>query len=187
MNKLLIVLVVALVGFGGYFFLDRQRVAPEATEELVEEVQPTEEAGEPILGGDADEHGCIGSAGYTWCEPLGKCVRLWEEACVAEEADTGVIEAAVKEQIVAKRGEGAVGLEIVTQRMEGDYALGSARDPEPMAGGGMWFAALVEDEWKLVWDGNGVITCDEVAPYPDFPSSMIPECFDEASGEMVAR
>lgn len=36
---------------------------------------------EPLIGGDRDEHGCIGSAGYTWCEPKQKCLRTWEEEC----------------------------------------------------------------------------------------------------------
>ena len=35
----------------------------------------------PIVGGDKDEHGCIGSAGYTWCEEKQKCLREWEEPC----------------------------------------------------------------------------------------------------------
>ncbi|MCR4335708.1 MAG: hypothetical protein NUV57_04175 [archaeon] len=39
---------------------------------------------EPIIGGDADEHGCIGSAGYSWCEIKDKCLRIWEEACEKE-------------------------------------------------------------------------------------------------------
>ncbi len=33
------------------------------------------------LGGDRDEHGCIGSAGYSWCANKNKCLRAWEEAC----------------------------------------------------------------------------------------------------------
>jgi hypothetical protein len=37
---------------------------------------------EQIVGGDKDEHRCIGSAGYTWCEPKEKCLRIWEEDCV---------------------------------------------------------------------------------------------------------
>lgn len=37
--------------------------------------------GEPLLGGDRDEHGCIGSAGYSWCELKQKCLRIWEEKC----------------------------------------------------------------------------------------------------------
>jgi hypothetical protein len=35
----------------------------------------------PIVGGDKDSHGCIGSAGYSWCEPKQKCLRPWEEKC----------------------------------------------------------------------------------------------------------
>ena len=33
------------------------------------------------LGGDKDEHGCIGSAGYSWCQSKEKCLRIWEEPC----------------------------------------------------------------------------------------------------------
>lgn len=31
-------------------------------------------------GSDRDAHGCIGSAGYSWCESTGKCERSWELA-----------------------------------------------------------------------------------------------------------
>jgi hypothetical protein len=34
-----------------------------------------------LVGNDRDEHGCIGSAGYTWCAAKNKCLRTWEEAC----------------------------------------------------------------------------------------------------------
>ncbi|HRZ34720.1 MAG TPA: hypothetical protein P5276_02995 [Candidatus Paceibacterota bacterium] len=37
-----------------------------------------------VVGGDKDEHGCIGSAGYTWCEVKNKCLRSWEEECETE-------------------------------------------------------------------------------------------------------
>ncbi len=38
-----------------------------------------------LVGNDKDEHGCIGSAGYTWCEVKNKCLRTWEEECIEEE------------------------------------------------------------------------------------------------------
>jgi hypothetical protein len=38
-------------------------------------------ASTPIVGGDKDSHGCIPSAGYTWCEAKQKCLRSWEEKC----------------------------------------------------------------------------------------------------------
>lgn len=34
-----------------------------------------------LVGGDRDAHGCIGSAGYSWCEAKQKCLRIWEENC----------------------------------------------------------------------------------------------------------
>ena len=36
---------------------------------------------ETTLGGDEDAHGCILSAGYSWCELKQKCLRPFEEQC----------------------------------------------------------------------------------------------------------
>jgi hypothetical protein len=33
------------------------------------------------LGSDWDARGCVLSAGYQFCEILGKCIRSWEESC----------------------------------------------------------------------------------------------------------
>jgi hypothetical protein len=38
------------------------------------------------VGGDRDEHGCIGSAGYSWCAVKNKCLRTWEENCGKDQA-----------------------------------------------------------------------------------------------------
>ena len=32
-------------------------------------------------GSDWDVNNCITSAGYTFCQILGRCIRLWEESC----------------------------------------------------------------------------------------------------------
>ncbi|AOK32521.1 hypothetical protein WS67_09365 [Burkholderia singularis] len=34
----------------------------------------------PMVGSDRDTHGCIGSAGYSWCEQTRQCERPWELA-----------------------------------------------------------------------------------------------------------
>ena len=34
----------------------------------------------PVLGNEYINN-CLVSAGYTWCEILNKCVRVWEEMC----------------------------------------------------------------------------------------------------------
>jgi len=36
---------------------------------------------EILVGNDRDKHNCIKSAGYTWCQALGICVRPWEVGC----------------------------------------------------------------------------------------------------------
>ncbi len=43
---------------------------------------------EGMVGNDRDEHGCIGSAGYTWCAAKEKCLRIWEENCEAGASTT---------------------------------------------------------------------------------------------------
>ena len=60
-------LVVLVVGGVIFYFAYQPQVPPS-----------------PIVGGDRDEHGCIGSAGYSWCEPKQKCLRVWEEKCEVE-------------------------------------------------------------------------------------------------------
>ena len=34
-----------------------------------------------LVCADKDQHGCIGSAGYTWSNEKQKCLRPWEEEC----------------------------------------------------------------------------------------------------------
>lgn len=34
-----------------------------------------------VIGGNTDVHGCLGSAGYSWCDVKNKCLRTWEESC----------------------------------------------------------------------------------------------------------
>lgn len=34
-----------------------------------------------LVGGDRDDHDCIASAGYSWCQAKEKCLRIFEEFC----------------------------------------------------------------------------------------------------------
>ncbi|OGL95933.1 hypothetical protein A2258_01720 [Candidatus Uhrbacteria bacterium RIFOXYA2_FULL_41_8] len=45
---------------------------------------------EVIVGGDVDEHGCIASAGYLWCEARQECIRIWETKCDDEQMKSEV-------------------------------------------------------------------------------------------------
>lgn len=40
-----------------------------------------EKKNQQVIGGDKDEHGCLISAGYSWCEEEERCLRQWEEYC----------------------------------------------------------------------------------------------------------
>lgn len=48
----------------------------ETTETTKTETAPVVEP--PIVGGDADEHGCKASAGYTWSVVKNECIRVFE-------------------------------------------------------------------------------------------------------------
>lgn len=70
---IILLLVIGLV-WGLYYALEKTNERQVAN-------QKTNEENEQVVGGDQDEHGCIGSAGYRWCESKSKCLRLWEEGC----------------------------------------------------------------------------------------------------------
>ncbi len=42
----------------------------------------------PVLGGDKDAHGCIGSAGYTYSQIKKDCVRTFEQKIKLKEVAT---------------------------------------------------------------------------------------------------
>ncbi len=93
---IIILLIVFFTAIAGIIYLNNKsiactedaRICPDGT--AVVRVGPNCEfekcPDEQIVGGDKDEHGCIGSAGYTWNKTKQECVREWEEtlkhACI---------------------------------------------------------------------------------------------------------
>lgn len=53
-------------------------------------------------------------------------------------------------------------------------------------GGGWWLAAKADDKWVLVADGNGTVMCSDIDPY-NFPTTMVPECWDETTQTLITR
>lgn len=99
--------------------------------------------------------------------------------------ETAAIIAGVKAGLIAEHGAGAANMNITVSKIQGNYAQGGAIEPEAV-GGGMWLAAKVNGIWKLVWDGNGTISCGSINPY-NFPVSMVSECWDDATQKSVTR
>lgn len=95
-----------------------------------------------------------------------------------------VILAAVKAALIAKHGSDFSNLNYSISKVEGDYASGTVGGE---GGGGMWFAARVNGSWIIVSDGNGVILCSDLIPYPNFPKDIIPECWDASTNKNVTR
>jgi len=188
MKKILVTFLIIAAFVAGYFFSKNYNIKLESKTATAPLILPTVEISkkptasptkeESMVGNDSDIHGCKGSAGYTWCEEKSKCLRVWEEPCVDEEA--------IKQALVAKHGWNTEDIIFTVSKSEGSYASGGIREKEAV-GGGMWFAAEVGGEWQIVFDGNGVITCASLVDYPDFPTSMIPECYNETTGQMVTR
>jgi hypothetical protein len=97
--------------------------------------------------------------------------------------ETAALISAVKAGLVAGHGPDAATLNVTVSKIAGNFAQGGAA---ATGGGGMWLAAKVGGVWKLVWDGNGTISCTSVNQY-NFPTSMVPECWDDAIGKLVTR
>jgi hypothetical protein len=77
--------------------------------------------------------------------------------------------------------------EITVTQQDGRYARGGVSVVGTPAGGGMVYAAQVNESWEIVWDGNGAVTCSDLNDYPEYPVEMIPECYDPNSGLLIKR
>lgn len=101
-----------------------------------------------------------------------------------------VKEESAKDQIThalsQKNNWDASRVELNITTIEGDFAKGNVKLKDEM-GGGLWFAARVNGDWKIVYDGNGIITCDQLGNYQNFPKDLIPSCYDKQTEKMLAR
>ena len=76
----------------------------EKFEQIKEKIQ--EKIGNrKLIGGDKDEYGCIGSAGYSWCDEKQKCIRVWEEECASSTTPTGDVCPALWKPVCSEKNE----------------------------------------------------------------------------------
>ena len=59
----------------------------------------------PMVGDDRDEHGCIGSAGFTWSALRGECIQVFEVGTRLNPVDIKEEEAVFSAFIVSKDGD----------------------------------------------------------------------------------
>ncbi|MFA5133775.1 MAG: hypothetical protein WC459_03160 [Patescibacteria group bacterium] len=119
-----------------------------------------------IVGGDRDEHGCIGSAGYMWCQPKNKCLRIWEESCYSSP------EQEIQYQLARKYDKLISEVTVTATKKTADYMAGSISFA-PGAPGGIFLAAKEGSLWTLVYEGNGSIDCKNIKENYNFPPDML--------------
>jgi len=120
-----------------------------------------------LLGGDTDAHGCIGSAGYSWCEPKGKCLRLWEEACFVG------LEEEFRNILAAKYDKSADEITVTITKQTDSHASGSVRFAPESSAGGLFLAAKIGNSWQMVYDGNGSVDCAKLRDEYGFPDEIL--------------
>ena len=76
---------------------------PQQADNAAEE--PTTPQQEMMVGDDRDEHGCIGSAGYTWSALRGECIQVFEVGTRLNPVDVEQEEAVISAFIVRKEGD----------------------------------------------------------------------------------
>lgn len=67
---------------------------------------------------------------------------------------------------------------------DGKYASGMVTNN---GGGGYFYAVKDGTNWVILVDGNGTIECSNLTKYPDYPNTLIPECYNSATGKIVKR
>ncbi len=128
---------------------------------------------ERVVGGDRDAHGCIGSAGYRWCEPKAKCMRFWEESCYTAE------EQGIAVAFANKYKKPVEYIKVTVDILDGDFARGGVKfaPTGPETPGGYYLAKRVKGVWVIAYDGNGEIPCKALAPY-GFPEEIRGDCVE---------
>jgi hypothetical protein len=120
-----------------------------------------------IVGGDKDEHGCIGSAGYSWCEPKNECLRVWEEKCYAN------IEEEIQYFLANKYSKSTEEVIVnITKQIE-SHVAGSVKFGPEVSAGGLFLAVQFGNMWEVVYDGNGSIDCEKMRIEYNFPDEIL--------------
>ncbi len=145
--------------------------------EVIPPAPPAKE--EKLIGGDRDEHGCIGSAGYSWCEAKGKCLRSWEEECEdedeAEDKNVEDVEKGIISALAAKHNKNHADVSITIEKEVGDYIKGMVQFEQAgeVGNAGMFLATKVNGNWVIVYDGHGMADCDDLINNYGFPKSVL--------------
>lgn len=98
----------------------------------------------------------------------------------------GISDEQLIKQALADRHSKTVGeTEMSINHNTGTHAQGVVRFTGEISGA-WWLAYNDGSGWLIVDAGNGTISCAVIAPY-NFPTSLVPECYDEATSTLIVR
>ncbi len=108
-------LIIIAATIGRIYVVAKQHAYDAAKAELITTINQDVGAGKEIklpptdnpdvnqpIGGQTDEHGCLGPAGYLWCAAKNVCLRPWEEYCTAAPSAEAVFVCDGQKRISAK-------------------------------------------------------------------------------------
>lgn len=92
-------------------------------------------------------------------------------------------EESIKKAFAKKYNKKTDEINVDISKKDSTHIWGSVKFSGEMSGG--WFLAFKDalNNWIIVQDGNGTISCETVAPY-NFPVSMVSGCVDK-NGQLI--
>jgi hypothetical protein len=106
-------------------------------------------------------------------------------ASVEPTAETSSDLEMIREAFAQKYSKSIADVTVTIEQNTGTYAKGGVKFAGEI-GGGWWLAYDNGTDWLIVTDGNGTVMCDDLEGY-NFPTDMVPECWDEATSELIQR
>ena len=165
-TAIVIVIFFAVVGYSAYTLGVKKQTNTSPSNITPSIVSPTQT--QMLVGGDKDEHGCIPSAGYSWCAPKNKCLRIWEENCYES------VSQEIQYILAAKYKKPVSQVKITMTKQTNQYASGSVLFGTGGPGeGGIFLAMKSGNIWEVVFDGNGSIDCNIMRAEYGFPDEIL--------------
>lgn len=93
------------------------------------------------------------------------------------EDESETANSAIKQLFVEKYDKNASEVVVNISKLEGNFASGGVILGEGPGNGGYFLATKVNNNWKIVFDGNGAYSCTLLESY-GFPQSMKEGCYN---------
>jgi len=175
---LVVIFIVIIALIGGAYWFGKSSIMKNSPKEEVSDVREATNSEENAV--EEQESG----KEEIVLEESGSAPEEGITEDVEEESNESVIET-LKLLFAQKYERKVEDVNVTISERKGDYLKGGVKFAGELAGGYV-LAAKVNDAWKIVFDGNGSWSCSAV-DIVDFPTDMVPECWDEDTSQMVDR